>query len=231
MATGLQIARNRDMDMRFMTLTTSRNRAVDRNGNVRTLRQSFQNLRNRIFRATVEKAGFQGFKLNRYYCLRTSEGNGVLHIIFWGGNFIPVDWLSRTWEKIHGAYIVNIEYVHNKFKTVNGLVGYLLDRYLLNQPIERMSYGWMWAWLGFCKSWNNVKDIYGHLRKSGNKPLETQMIYTFATTIFYREEVKRVLFKDRFRFAALEAWRSTLKEIPVKSRKVRLTRLIAMPQM
>lgn len=164
--------------MRFMTLTTSKEKrysrhktGTDDNGKPiwelkeRSVKDSFDILRQRIRRATVEKEGFTGFRLNKYYCLRTSEGNGVLHIIFWGGLYIPQNWLSQTWYKIHGAFKADIRFVHNITKTVNGLVGYLLDRYLVNQPIERMSYGWGWAWLGFCKSWEHIKWEYKSLRR------------------------------------------------------------------
>jgi hypothetical protein len=173
MLTGLQIARNGNREMRFMTLTTSNNRVKNRNGKTRELRDSFQILRQRIKRATKEKDSFQGFNLNKYYCIRTSEGNGVLHIIFWGGNYIPHKWLKANWQEIHGAFIVDIRFVHNLKHTVQRLVGYLLDRYLLNQPIERMSYGWGWAWLGFCKSWKHIKDTHGMLKRgTGNLKMQ-----------------------------------------------------------
>lgn len=160
MATGLQIAQNEGEQMRFMTLTTAPNRVKKRNGEIRTITESFELLRSKIKWSTIKKAGFKGFKFNRYYCLRTEEGNGVLHIIFWG-RYIPIDWLRRTWYEIHGAIQADVRMVSTKRKRVNGLVGYLLDRYLLNQKIKRMSYGWRWAWLGFCKSWKNVKQTYG----------------------------------------------------------------------
>lgn len=141
-----------------MTLTSS-------NTSKHPIKKSFDILRKRIARAKYEKDGFLGFKFNRYFCLRTSEGNTVLHIVYWG-QYIPQRWLSRTWNKIHGAKIVDIRKCYSNRRKVNGLVGYLLSRYLQNQPIERMSYGWRWAWLGFCKSWTKFKQIYGAMRKS-----------------------------------------------------------------
>lgn len=99
--TGLQIARNFNAFMRFLTLTSPNNPK-------RPIKKSFAILRLRIERATLRRDGFIGFRFNRYFCLRTSEGNSVLHIVFWG-NFIPQDWLSKNWEEIHGAWIVSIK--------------------------------------------------------------------------------------------------------------------------
>lgn len=156
--TGLQIGQNMQAQMRFMTLTTAK-RAK------RRLRQSFDVLKLRIKRATYEHDGFVGFKFNRYFCLRTSEGNGVLHVVFWG-RFIPWKWLQQQWIDIHGARGVDIRKVYDKRnKRVGGLVGYLITNYLSEQPIERMSYGWRWAWLGFCKSWKRVQETYNNLRR------------------------------------------------------------------
>jgi hypothetical protein len=34
--------------------------------------------------------------------------------------------------------------------------------YLQSQKTLRMSYGWKWVWLGFCKSWEHIKFVYSH---------------------------------------------------------------------
>jgi hypothetical protein len=159
MLTRLQIAKNNNAYMRFMTVTSAREQK-------RPIKKSFAVLRLRIERATYKRDGFVGFKFNRYFCLRTSEGNGVLHIVFWG-RFIPQDWLSKNWLDIHGAFRADIRACFTKKRRVDGLVGYLLTNYLTEQPIERMSYGWKWAWLGFCKSWEHVKRTYSWLRSAG----------------------------------------------------------------
>lgn len=208
MATGLQIARNQEADMYFMSLTTSEHRIMKRNGEIRTLTESFQLLRQRIKWATIRKCRFEGFRFNRYYCLKTEEGNGVLHIIFWG-HYIPIDWLRCTWEQIHGAFEVGIEQITKKRKGVSGLVGYLLDRYLINQKaIMRMSYGWKWAWLGFCNSWKHTKREYGQLRAG------------------YGEFKRNIRFEGRYHFRAVEAWRCTLWQPLPTTRKVRLDKFL-----
>lgn len=186
----------------------------------RSLRQSFQNLRNRIKRAKLARCGFNGFNFNRYYCLRTDEGNGVLHIVFWG-KYIPIDWLRNAWYEIHGAVQADVRMVSTKKNKVNGLVGYLLDRYLMKQKVKRMSYGWKWAWLGFCKSWKNVKENYRLLRV-GQKELRSLRIHRAASGAYYSKR-NGVPFIEMYRSRSIEAWRSILWEHPVTSRQTRFT--------
>lgn len=215
LVSGLQIARNENAYMRFMTLTSPRG------GGKRSIRKSFDVLKLCIKRATLERDGFLGFKFNRYFCIRTAEGNGVLHVIFWG-RFIPQAWLSSQWERIHGAFRVDIRACHTVRKRVNGLVGYLLTEYVSKQPIERMSYGWLWAWLGVCKSWSRVKDRYGMMRR-GKGVLSARIIHVRAYEAFYtvRHSDK---FKDYFVSRSVEAWHSLLWEHPLGSRQKKLVR-------
>lgn len=216
LATGLQIADNEQADSRFLTLTSPKG------GGKRPINRSFQILRNRILRATIERCRFEGFKMNRYFCLRTAEGNGVLHIIFCGGNYIPVQWLKKQWLEIHGAFEVYIEYVHKKKKTVNGLVGYLLDRYLMKQKIERMSYGWRWAWLGFCRSWEVVKQNYAIMRRSVG---ELKMLANPCNRCSILDKCKyprRGLTKWAVNHS-VDAWRCILWSHPVTSRQIKIS--------
>ena len=91
--TGIQLNRPSNIRGRFLTLTSS-------NESFRSIKKSFDILKNRIERATWKKDGFHGFKFNKYYNVRTSEGEpyqqnqelGVYHIIYYGG-YIPVQWL------------------------------------------------------------------------------------------------------------------------------------------
>jgi hypothetical protein len=51
-----------------------------------------------------------GFKGIEQFVLETTEGNGVLHMVWaWRGArsfYVPQAWLSEQWEKIHGAPVV-----------------------------------------------------------------------------------------------------------------------------
>lgn len=236
LATGALISKYRNSEIRFLTLTSSKTpkyyRGKDGEIKERTIKQSWAALRKRIKRGNIaaenEKERFRGFNLNKYYALRTEEGNGVYHIVFWGGNYIPYEWLSKTWEKIHGAWNISIEYVHNKKKTINGLVGYLLDRYLLNQPIKRMSYGWGWAWLGFCKSWENLKLVYCNMRKGKltydkeGKIVYDQWIYN-GVTDKWQIGVK---WKNKVSAKPVSAWKSILGNHRVTSRQTKLIKYL-----
>jgi len=54
-------------------------------------------------------------------------------------------------------------------------LNYLIVNYLQSQKTLRMSYGWKWVWLGFCKSWEHIKFVYSHwtnLKSSFRDPRE-----------------------------------------------------------
>lgn len=212
LATGLQIGHNQGAIMRFLTLTSSTTSPT-------SIKKSFDKLRKRIERAKYEKDRFHGFKMNRYYCLRTTEGNGVLHILYWG-HFIPQEWISEKWKQIHDASIVDIRKCYTNRRTVNGIVGYLLTHYLKNQPIKRMSYGWRWAWLGFCKSWKNVKDTYGSLKYSTGS-LQSVITHTRANSAFYSDNLFRHF--QHGHNHSVQAWWQILLDHPRTSRQIKLT--------
>ncbi|MBA7585803.1 hypothetical protein ES708_27792 [subsurface metagenome] len=88
-----------------------------------------------------------------YWKLRTSEGNGVLHIIY-SGPFIPQGQLSRLWDEIHNSPIVYIQKMRFRRKR---LVNYLMKHYLPAHDVgglyTRMSWSWGWVFRGFCGAW------------------------------------------------------------------------------
>lgn len=200
--------------MRFMTLTSPKNPK-------RNIKKSLDILKKRIARANVKKDGFVGFKFNRYFCLRTLEGNGVLHIVYWG-RYIPQEWLSRMWNDIHGAFRVDIRACFTKRRRVDGLVGYLLTNYLNQQPIERMSYGWKWAWRGFCKGWTKVKQTYGMLRRGTGEFRTTWNIYPRANKDANYNQNNTISFKTKYHNQSVEAWYCTLWDCPATSRQTKL---------
>jgi hypothetical protein len=231
LSTGLQIARNQGQVMRFMTLTTSKERVVikrgKRKGEVRTPKDSFDILRNRISKATMQKYGFIGFNLRKYYCLRTREGNGVLHIVYWGNiGYIPIQWLKRNWYEIHGGYECDIQEIQNRRKQVNGIVMYLLDNYLMRQDIARMSYGWGWAWLGFCKSWEKTKYYYGKLRSTKgaleSREIDKSKIDVSSHRRFQCKPPRWVYdWETPPAWKSVNAWKCTLHNPPKTSRQLK----------
>lgn len=128
--------------IRVMTLTTSpRGRAISGD-----LNDSWEALRKRIGHR-FKAAAFE------YWKLRTSEGNGVLHVVY-SGTYIPHSWLSRTWQEIHASPIV---YIQELRRTRKKLASYLMSHYLPghDEPrlYTRMSWSWGWVFRGFCAAW------------------------------------------------------------------------------
>jgi len=99
------------------------------------LRASFQEL----LRSMSRRFGFRP----EYCCVETREGHGVLHILLAarrGGRgrrkrsfFIPQDWLSSEWLRIHGAWHVNIKRVRVSNGDRRRLSGYLVAQYCGDQ--------------------------------------------------------------------------------------------------
>lgn len=229
MVSGLTIANYKLGFMRFMTLTTARNVPTTvtvhhKDGStseISKLTRDFDKLKLRIQRATIEKDGFKGFRFNRYFKLTTDEGYGVFHIVYWG-EYIPQAWLSSQWDEIHSSPIVYIEACYGGLKrNIKGLVGYLLTNYLTKQPIRRMSYGWKWAWLGFCKSWQNIKKN-GEIRRSADNspPQFIDNIKTDGKTVtHYWSQVWPP--EKRWRKITFELWNFLMKEPLPTTRQIK----------
>src|SRR5260370_34261404 len=86
---GLSVGRRVGADLRFLTLTSSPR-------SPRMVQRSLQILVKRIRRM---------FGKFEYCCVRTSEGYGVLHLVY-RGCFIPIAWIRLTWYEILGAFEV-----------------------------------------------------------------------------------------------------------------------------
>jgi hypothetical protein len=162
---GLLRAKGRLDRIRFMTLTSSPT--------------SDGKKLNYHFNLLVKQIEYTfGFKM-QYWKVETEEGYGVLHVLFRivddkvprkvkrncplprrMRGFVPHSWLSRTWEKIHGAKIVEIHELKGK-KSERDIASYVIGNYVSKQPIRRMSYSQKWVCLGFSKKWKTFLDVYG----------------------------------------------------------------------
>jgi len=126
--------------LRVLTLTTSPRSRADG----LPLNASWLALRKRIDRK---------FGKLEYWKLRTSEGNGVLHIIF-SGSYIPHSWLTRSWQEIHDSPIVYIQKMRFRRKRlVNYLMGHYLPSHDDGRLYTRMSWSWGWVFRGFVGAW------------------------------------------------------------------------------
>jgi len=139
---GLRRAKTLGKPVRFMTLTSSPT------SKWRMINPHFQVLRKRIER---------NFGKIDYIKFRTNEGHGVLHVVY-VGTFIPQRWLSRNWNEIHGAKIVDIRKVRGEKR----IACYLISNYLVNQTFVRMSWSWGWVFRGFVKWWKKFIQWYGY---------------------------------------------------------------------
>jgi len=119
-----------------------------------------QRLRQRV----ESRLGYRGLQ---HFQVRTSEGNGVLHI-FWAWKpecgfrqrsfYVAQGWLSKQWAQIHGAPIVWVSRVRLGRVSRNKVSRYCMSQYVSGQAgYEYMSWSWgrtfgfplvaCWKWL------------------------------------------------------------------------------------
>lgn len=137
---GLIVADLKGEDVRFFTLTTSKDSDFSR------LKRDFTVLKLRIER----KYG----RIN-YLKVRTSEGNGTLHVVY-RGPFIPQKWLSDSWNDIHDSPIVDIRLIRNGPKRI---ARYVVSQYLANQGSRYVGYSFSPCWIfkGAIKEWERLR--------------------------------------------------------------------------
>jgi hypothetical protein len=129
-------------------------------GDPKVMTKHYQTLRRRIERKIGKRV--------HYWWVQTQEGNGVLHTLMAteGSLFIEHEWLSKEWEKIHGAIIVYIKRYKKGFHSRKRVSKYLVAQYLAGQ-FGTVRMGWSWkrtfnipiakAWKLFCKLFRNKK--------------------------------------------------------------------------
>ena len=111
-----------------------------------SLTSHFQTLVKRLQRR------YKGLTNWDYLRIRTSEGNGVLHVVT-NWRYIPQRILSKEWKSIHKAPIVDIRALYYG----RGLKNYL-NRYLKNQG--RLSYSRNWIAKGWRTVYRTIKTKY-----------------------------------------------------------------------
>lgn len=126
----------------------------------KNLRDDFKKLRRTLENEFNYKVG--------YFNIETSEGNGVLHMV-WSirekkAVWIPQDWLSKTWERICGAKIVYIKRITETKGSMSRIGRYLVEQYLAGQEaIVRVSWSWWRSGLAIGKAF---KDYYMECKKN-----------------------------------------------------------------
>ncbi|MBA7550182.1 hypothetical protein ES705_42690 [subsurface metagenome] len=141
---GLKRANGERKRIRIITLTSPPGHPRTVAGG-KLLAIRFQILRKRIIRKWG--CSFE------YLRVRTSEGFGVLHIIYKGA-YIPHSWLKNQWYNIHGAEIVFIQALHGQKR----LARYLVSQYVAgHHTFMRTSWSWNWVFRGFVGVWYRVR--------------------------------------------------------------------------
>lgn len=162
------IARHQGERLRFMTLTSSTDE------NVLPLGKAWQRLKDRINRLTPAKLIKGGYinatDVRRYYQgailkkleinylkVETMEGNGVLHVPYFG-DYIPQRWLSDNWKELRGAGIVDIRATDAvRGGGSRGLARYLLRQYIADQDaLVRYSCGVRWVFRGSRRMFHQI---------------------------------------------------------------------------
>lgn len=143
----------RNLSIVWVTLTT----AVG--GEARKLRVHERELRRR-----VEKTFGSG--RIEYVCVDTTEGNGVLHLLWAaeGNLYVPKEWLWEQWEKIHGAKSARI--LRYRRGSRRGLSKYMVSQYMAGQKGAgvRISGSWKKTFgIAIKRAWRTFKRYGGHL--------------------------------------------------------------------
>jgi hypothetical protein len=121
----------------------------------------------------------------RYIKVKTSEGGGVLHVIFRKPSSyppIPKSWLHSEWLKIWGSWNTSIDEV--PIDDAYRMSSYVVGKYFIDQPVIRMSYGQQWVYSGFVKGFRKVVEIYANMRQSPKNDREKHTPFKRAIEVW-----------------------------------------------
>jgi hypothetical protein len=153
-------AKYRDCQLSRVDLTTAAG------GPSHLLRRHLQELRRRVER----DLGYKGIET---FVVETSEGNGVLHMVWaWTGPrefIVDQGWLSTTWATIHGAPIVFIRRMNLAKESIRRVGRYFALQYLSDQrgALVRMSWSWQRSRFAIGKAWSLLVSEF-HSRSKWN---------------------------------------------------------------
>lgn len=97
------------------------------------------------------------------YCrLHTSEGLGVLHIVF-AGTRLPISYIRSVWTRIHNAPQIVIRHIERDDDAVRKLKNYLMKQYLYGQDgFVRYSCSGDWIYPSYRRDWESLKNKYDY---------------------------------------------------------------------
>ena len=128
--------------------------------------------KNKIHRYYPNKNPFDQLKFD-YIKIKTTEGNGVLHIPFYG-DFLPYNFLCDLFSYYSGfAWDLDIRKIGKSPRSNEDrkkISYYVMNQYVTNQTDEygNSSYNgystsWNWIFHGFTTWYNDFKDTHRHL--------------------------------------------------------------------
>lgn len=129
--------------LRFLTLTSS-------NDSPDLCQRSWRILLMRLRRRGLVKGYIKVPELSK-------NGKQHLHVLF-RGSYIEQALLSKWWQEIHKAKIVDVRKVRPP-RDRRALASYMA-KYLSKDNIFRYSWDWGWVWRGFVKDWQALKRLY-----------------------------------------------------------------------
>jgi hypothetical protein len=162
-----------------------------------------------------------------FFAAWTSEGNGVIHVLFFG-SYMERDTLSEWWSELHaGSWDVDIRSTLHDIdgESVKRLAGYCVAQYVGSQSmLIRSSYSKGWVYRGFKKDWRAICKHYDYdipaaidawdrwLDNDDMRRVEKSKQETFAG-----DKLRQGVVKIQKRKAALAEW-SSLKACMVDLR-------------
>lgn len=100
-----------------------------------------------------------------YFKAKTSEGGGVLHIVFRKHRDVPMmpyKWLVNQWNRIWSSTNVSISEI--TITDCKSLALYLVGQYFSKQPVLRISYSREWIGQDVKERFVNLCETYGFKR-------------------------------------------------------------------
>jgi len=128
--------------LRFLTLTAS-NQSPD------LAQHSFRVLYYRLRRRGLVRGYIKVPELSK-------NGKQHIHVLF-RGEYIDQRDLSRWWQEIHQAKVIDIRLVTYR-RTPRRVASYMA-KYMSKGNLYRYSWNWDWVWRGFVSDWKRLKRL------------------------------------------------------------------------
>jgi len=198
---GIRLSGYGNKSIRFLTLTTSllcKNSEFFEKG---SLNNDFQILKKRICRYSPHRLVSEGYISSQkaksvyrsekyfknfnfeYFKVETSEGNGVLHILY-RGSYLPYSFLVDNWQTIHNSWDLNIKKIDTSKPKDSAL--YVVTQYISSQSSSyvRNSQSWNWVFRGFKQIWYKFARDY----RSNCIELWEKYLKKYSLNKFYQQK-------------------------------------------